>query len=100
MTMEEMIQLQLTQNSQSTARLNEIGNLSVQQATENSGRLSAGMGIRMVQTNPIEASSIETLKQAGASGNAQVNALAASLAAMFANLAHATPSTPAPGKTA
>lgn len=73
--------------SMSAARLNEIGNLSVQQAIENSGRLSSMMGIRAAQTNPIEASSIETLKQAGGSGNAQL----AALAAMISNLANRTP---------
>ena len=78
--------------SLAAARLNEIGNLSVQQAVENAGRLSAMFGVRSAQINPIEASSIETLKQAGAGGNAQTNALASALAAMMANLAHSTPS--------
>ena len=75
----------------SMARLNEIGNLSVQQATENSGRLSAMFGVRAAQTNPIEASSIETLKQAGGPGNQGQNALVGALAAILANLAHGTP---------
>ena len=83
----------------SMMRLNEIGNLSIQQATENSGRLSAGMGIRMVQVNPIEATSIASLKQADAGGNAQSNAIAASLMTLvsaLSNLAHVSPATQAP----
>lgn len=77
------------------ARLNEIGNLSVLQATENSGRLSAMMGIRAAQTNPIEASAIASLKQADAGGNAASNGLAGALSAILANLAHVTPATQA-----
>lgn len=77
------------------ARLNEIGNLAVTQAVENSGRLSAMMGIRAAQTNPIEATAINTLKQGENSGNAQSNSLGMALAALFANLAHASPNKPA-----
>lgn len=82
--------------SASMARLNEIGNLAVQQAVENSGRLSAGMGVRMVQANPIEASAISSLKASEAPQNAQSNAIAASLMTLvsaLANLAHVTPAT-------
>jgi hypothetical protein len=78
--------------AQSMARLNEIGNLSVQQATENSGRLSAMFGVRAAQSNPIEADAITSLHQAQAGGNANTNALAGALAAILANLAHSTPS--------
>jgi hypothetical protein len=80
----------------SMARLNEIGNLSIQQATENSGRLSAMFGVRAAQANPIEASSIADLKQASTPGNQGANALVGALAAILANLAHVTPATKAP----
>ncbi len=66
------------------ARLNELGNLSVQQAIENSGRLSAMFGIRAAQTNPIEASAIASLKQADVPANGGAAALVAGLAQIFA----------------
>lgn len=78
--------------AQSLARLNEVGNLSVQQAVENSGRLSAMFGVRAAQTNPIEAHAIGKLDQSAAGGNAGT----AALAAILANLAHVTPATQAP----
>lgn len=71
----------------SAARLNEIGNQAISAAQQNSERLSAMMGVRAAQTNPIEAASIETLKQAGGQGNA----LMGTIMAMLANLAHGTP---------
>jgi hypothetical protein len=76
----------------SAARLNEIGNQAISGAQQNSERLSAMFGVRAAQANPIEASSIETLKQAGGTNNGIVTALAMALA----NLAHVTPATQAP----
>jgi len=76
---------------QSLARLNEVGNLSVQQATENSGRLSGMFGIRAAQTNPIEAHAIGKLDQSAAPLNGLATALASALQAAMANLAHNTP---------
>ena len=75
----------------SAARLNEIGNLSVQNATENSGRLSGMFGVRAAQTNPIEAASIGAMERSAAGGNAQSNGLATALTAIMANLANRTP---------
>lgn len=72
-------------------RLDEIGNLSLQQAIENSGRLSAMMGIRAAQANPIEAASISSIKGADNSGNIQAMAMSNALAAIAANLAGGTP---------
>lgn len=71
----------------SMARLNEIGNQAISGAQQNSERLSAMFGVRAAQANPIEAASIESLKQAGAGGNSAVMALATALM----NLAHGTP---------
>ncbi len=68
------------------ARLNEIGNLSVQQAIENSGRSSAMFGIRAAQTNPIEASAIASLKQADTPANGGAAALVAGLANIFSGM--------------
>jgi len=76
----------------SMARLNEVGNLSVQQAVENSGRLSGMLGIRAAQTNPIEAHAIGKLDQSANSGNALAASLVSALQAAMANLAHGTPS--------
>ncbi len=83
----------------SMARLNEVGNMSVQQAVENSGRLSAMFGVRAAQANPIEATAINSLKASEAGGNAQNNAIATALMTLtsaLANLAHVTPATQAP----
>ncbi|HLN30496.1 MAG TPA: hypothetical protein VK395_22320 [Gemmataceae bacterium] len=81
------------------ARLNEIGNLSIQQATENSGRLSAMFGVRAAQSNPVEAASIQTLKAAGQPENAgagAISSLASVLSMALMNLAHVTPATQTP----
>lgn len=75
----------------SAARLNEIGNLSVQNAVENAGRLSAMFGVRAAQTNPIEAHAIGALNRSAAPGDANNSSLAAALAAMMMNIANKTP---------
>jgi len=72
-------------------RLEEIGNLSIQNATENAGRLSAMMGVRAAQTNPIEAHSIGTLNRSASAGDGQASALTAALSAMMMNTANRTP---------
>lgn len=80
--------------AQSLSRLNEIGNSSVNGSQQNSERLSAMFGVRAAQSNPVEATSIASLKQADAGGNAQSNAVAASLMTLvsaLSNLAHNTP---------
>jgi hypothetical protein len=77
-------------------RLDEIGNMAILGAQQNSERLSSMMGIRAAQTNPIEAAAIQTLKSAGVPENGGSNALVAALAAIMANLAHITPATQAP----
>lgn len=75
----------------SAARLNEIGNLSVQNAVENAGRLSAMFGVRAAQTNPIEAHAIGALNRSAAPGDANNASLAGALAAMLMNSANKTP---------
>lgn len=75
----------------SAVRLNELGNLSVQNAIENGGRLSAMFGVRSAQSNPIEAAAIGSMDRSAAPGNAQASGLAGALAAILANLAHVTP---------
>lgn len=75
-------------------RLNEIGNKSILGAQQNSERLSAMMGIRASQTNPIEAHAIGKLDQSAQVGNSSASALVSAMAAMAANLAHATPAAP------
>jgi len=75
----------------SAARLEEIGNLSVQQAVENAGRLSAMFGVRAAQTNPIEAHAIGALNRSAAPGDGQAGSLATALAAMMMNIATRTP---------
>jgi hypothetical protein len=77
----------------SAARLNEIGNLSVAGAQQNSERLSAMFGVRAAQANPVEASAISSLKASESPQNQGSNALVAALASMFANLARQTPTT-------
>lgn len=77
--------------SLSAVRLNELGNLSVQNAIENSGRLSAMFGVRSAQANPVEAAAIGSMNRSAAPGDAQASALAGSLAAILANLASVTP---------
>jgi hypothetical protein len=77
--------------TQSAARLNEIGNLSVQNAVENAGRLSAMMGVRAAQTNPIEAHAVGALNRSSAPGDATNAGMAGSLAAMLMNIAAQTP---------
>ena len=71
----------------SAARLNEIANLSVQNAVENSGRQSSMFGVRSAQTNPIEAASIGALERSAAPGNSLNSGLATSLAAIMMNAA-------------
>lgn len=73
------------------ARLNEIGNLSIQNATENGGRLSGMFGIRSAQTNPIEAHALGAMTRSSAPGNAANTGLSGSLAAMLMNIANQTP---------
>jgi hypothetical protein len=75
----------------SAVRLNEIANLSVQNATENAGRASAMFGVRAAQTNPIEAHAIGALERSATPGNAANTGLAGSLAAMLMNIANRTP---------
>jgi hypothetical protein len=75
----------------SAARLNEIGNLSVQSAVENAGRLSAMFGVRAAQTNPIEAHAIGALNRSAAPGDANNASLAGALSAMLLNIANKTP---------
>jgi hypothetical protein len=75
----------------SAGRLNEIGNLSVQQAVENAGRLSAMFGVRAAQTNPIEAHAIGALNRSAAPGDSTNTSLAGALAAMLMNIAAQTP---------
>lgn len=77
----------------SMARLNEIGNKAILGAQQNSERLSAMMGIRAAQTNPIEAHAIGKLDQSAQIGNSSASALVSALAALFANQAHNSPTT-------
>ena len=78
-------------SAMSAARLNEIGNLSIQNAVENAGRLSAMFGVRAAQTNPIEAHAIGALNRSSAPGDAANGGLATALAAMMMNMAASTP---------
>ena len=83
----------------SAAQLRQIGRMSVSQAQENANRLSAMFGVRAAQANPVEATAINSLKASEAGGNAQNNAIAASLMTLvsaLANLAHVTPATQQP----
>jgi hypothetical protein len=68
-------------------RLQETGNLTILEASQNSGRLSSMMGIRAAQSNPIEASSISTLNNASGTNNAALQSLVTALM----NLSHGTP---------
>lgn len=86
MTMDDMMKA-------SMARLNEIGNKAILGAQQNSERLSAMMGIRAAQTNPIEAHAIGKLDQSAQIGNSSASALVSALAALFANQAHNSPTT-------
>lgn len=75
----------------SAARLNEMGNNGINGSQQNSERLSSMMGIRAAQANPVEAAAIGAMSNSSQAGNAQANGLAGALAAILANLAHATP---------
>lgn len=80
-----------TLNQMSAARLNEIANLSVQNAVESAGRMSAMFGVRAAQTNPIEAASIGALERSSTPGNALNSGMTSGLAAMMMNTANKTP---------
>lgn len=75
----------------SAARLSELGNLSIQQSIENSGRLSAMFGMRAAQANPIESAAIGSLDRSAANGDALMEALVVALAAIIVNLSNQTP---------